>query len=97
MLFHPPFCIGFHLLAVARKGETDACRRGIAMAETIFRNSHGLDEETKNYSTAKDMAILSSYANKLDVYKQISKTKKWTVQTDKKSYVWNNRNKLLYS
>lgn len=69
----------------------------IGMKNTIFRNSHGLDEETKNYSTAKDMAILSSYANKLDVYKQISKTKKWTVQTDKKSYVWNNRNKLLYS
>ncbi len=69
----------------------------LGMKNTIFRNSHGLDEETKNYSSAKDMAILSSYANTLPVYKEISKTKKWTVQSDKKSYVWNNRNKLLYS
>ena len=69
----------------------------LGMKNTIFRNSHGLDEETKNYSSAKDMAILSSYANTLPVYKEISKTKKWTVQSNKKSYVWNNRNKLLYS
>lgn len=69
----------------------------LGMKNTIFKNSHGLDEETKNYSSAKDMAILSSYANTLPVYKEISKTKKWTVQSDKKSYVWNNRNKLLYS
>lgn len=69
----------------------------IGMENTIFKNSHGLDEETQNYSTAKDMAILSSYANNLEVYKEISKTKKWSIQTDKKSYVWNNRNKLLYT
>lgn len=75
----------------------NAKAKEIGMKNTIYRNSHGLDESTKNYSTARDMAILSSYANKLDVYKEISGTKKWTVQTDKKSYVWNNRNKLLYS
>ena len=75
----------------------NARAKELGMKNTIFRNSHGLDEETKNYSSAKDMAILSSYANTLPVYKEISKTKKWTVQSDKKSYVWNNRNKLLYS
>jgi hypothetical protein len=53
MLFHSPFCIGFHFLAVARKGETDACRRGIAMAETIFskiphQQSYGILARTQS-------------------------------------------------
>jgi len=30
----------------------------IGMKNTVFRNPHGLDEDTKNYSTAYDMAIL---------------------------------------
>lgn len=67
----------------------------IGMINTIYHNCHGLDEVTQNYSTAYDMAVLSSYANTLDAYREISGTKKWEVKTDKKSYVWNNRNKLL--
>ncbi|MDD6878891.1 MAG: D-alanyl-D-alanine carboxypeptidase [bacterium] len=69
----------------------------IGMTKTVFKNPHGLDEKTKNYSTAHDMALLSSYAYSLKEYRKISSTKKWIVQSDKKSYVWNNRNKLLYS
>jgi D-alanyl-D-alanine carboxypeptidase len=34
----------------------------IGMKNTIFNNSHGLDEKTQNKSTAYDMAILSKYA-----------------------------------
>lgn len=67
----------------------------IGMKNTIYKNSHGLDEVTQNYSSAYDMAILSSYANKMDVYREISGTKKWTLSTGTKSYVWHNRNKLL--
>ncbi len=67
----------------------------IGMTNTIFQNPHGLDEETKNYSTARDMAILSRYANKNKIYRMISKTKKYSVQTSEKSYLWYNRNKLL--
>lgn len=67
----------------------------IGMINTIYRNCHGLDETTQNYSTAYDMAVLSSYANTLDVYREISKTKKWVTSTENKSYVWYNRNKLL--
>lgn len=67
----------------------------IGMKNTIYKNSHGLDEVTQNYSSAYDMAILSSYANKIDVYREISGTKKWTLSTGTKSYVWHNRNKLL--
>lgn len=67
----------------------------IGMINTVYHNCHGLDEVTKNYSTAYDMAVLSSYANTLDVYREISGTKKWMTSTENKSYVWHNRNKLL--
>ena len=49
----------------------------IGMKNTTFSNPHGLDEKTKNYSTAYDMAH--------------------TVKTDEKTYVWTNKNKLLYT
>lgn len=69
--------------------------KDIGMKNTTYHNCHGLDEKTKNYSTAYDMAVLSSYANTLDVYREISGTKKWTTSTENKSYIWHNRNKLL--
>ena len=69
--------------------------REIGMTNTIFNNSHGLDEVTQNKSTAYDMALLSSYASKNETYMKIVGTKKYSVQTNKKSYLWNNRNKLL--
>lgn len=68
----------------------------LGMKNTVFKNSHGLDDnEEKNYSTAYDMAILSSYANTLIDFCEISSTKKWTVSTGEKTYIWYNRNKLL--
>lgn len=67
----------------------------IGMTNTIFNNSHGLDEETQNKSTAYDMALLSSYASHNKIYMEIVGTKKYTIQSDKKSYIWHNRNKLL--
>ena len=67
----------------------------IGMTNTTFSNPHGLDEETKNYSTAKDMAKLSSYAYKNKTYRKIIETEEYRVKTDNKSYLWYNRMKLL--
>lgn len=67
----------------------------IGMKNTIFNNPHGLDEEKGNYSTAYDMAILTSYAMKLKEYKEIVSTKKYTLKTNMNTYVWKNKNKLL--
>ena len=67
----------------------------IGMKNTIFKNPHGLDEKSQNYSTARDMAILSRYAYKNKVYQKISATNKYEVSTTKKTYLWYNRNKLL--
>lgn len=67
----------------------------IGMKNTIFNNSHGLDEKTENYSTAYDMAKLMIYANKLIEFVEISGTEKWNVTTNKKAYSWKNRNKII--
>ena len=67
----------------------------IGMKNTIFNNPHGLDEESQNYSSAYDMALLMKYASNLMDFVIISGTKKWSCSTNKKSYVWYNRNKLL--
>ena len=67
----------------------------IGMNNTYFENPHGLDEETKNYSTAHDMALLSKYSMNNKIYRSIVETKKYSIKTNYKSYVWFNRNKLL--
>ena len=67
----------------------------IGMKDTTFNNPHGLDADKGNYSTAYDMAILASYAVKLDEYVKITGTKSYTLKTNKNTYVWKNKNKLL--
>lgn len=76
----------------------NAKAKKLGMSNTSFSNCHGLDEKTKNYSTAYDMAKLSSYAyTNFKEYRKIVGTKKYNVQTKNKSYLWYNRNKLLSS
>lgn len=67
----------------------------IGMKNTTFNNPSGLDQEKGNYSTAYDMALLTSYAMKLKDYKTITSTKKYTLKTNKNTYSWINKNKLL--
>lgn len=67
----------------------------IGMKNTTFNNPNGLDEEQGNYSTAYDMALLTSYANKNDIYKKIVGTKKYFLKTNMNTYIWYNKNKLL--
>lgn len=67
----------------------------IGMKNTTFNNPNGLDQDKGNYSTAYDMAILTSYAMQNDIYKKVVKTKKHTVKTNLNYYSWTNKNKLL--
>ena len=67
----------------------------IGMTNTTFKNPHGLDEVTKNYSTARDMAKLTRYAYKNKTYRKITSSEEYKVKTDNKSYLWYNRMKLL--
>ena len=69
----------------------------IGMKNTTFINPHGLENDNGegNMSTSYDMALLSSVASSNQTYLNIVGTKKHTVKTDKKTYVWYNKNKLL--
>lgn len=68
----------------------------IGMNNSKFVNPSGLDEDDGgNYSTAYDMAILTRYAMNNVVYREIVSTKTYKIKTNKKVYVWKNKNKLL--
>ena len=67
----------------------------IGMNNTTFNNPSGLDQDKGNYSTAYDMAKLTSYAMKNKEYRKITGTKKYTLKTNKNVYSWINKNKLL--
>lgn len=71
----------------------------IGMKNSTFYNPSGLDSSTMkgNYSTAYDMAVLTSYAMDNDIYKEITGTKNHKVKTNKNTYDWTNKNKLLTS
>lgn len=71
--------------------------KAIGMNNTVFSNPHGLDEVTKNYSTAYDMALLSRYALKIPFYQKVTSTKYYNVSTNEKAYSWINRNKMLFT
>lgn len=63
----------------------------LGMNDTIFENPHGLNDDSKNYSTAKDMAILMKYAIKNKDFLSITSAKNYKVD----KYIWSNKNKLL--
>lgn len=67
----------------------------IGMKDTTFSNPTGLDDVDYNYSTCYDMALLSSYAYNNKLYRLITTTSKYKLQTNKKSYIWFNRNKMV--
>lgn len=61
-----------------------------------FENPHGLDS-LKHYSTARDLALITSYALRNPTFKQIVSTKKYSFKRDEQTVVWHNKNKLLSS
>ena len=69
----------------------------LGMTNTKFFNPHGLDEESENKSTSYDMALLMSYAMQNEIFKKVVSTKSYKVTTNKNSYVWKNKNKLLFT
>ena len=73
--------------------------KSIGMKNTIFYNSHGLEEQDGrgNMSTVYDLALLTKTAMQNETFRIISGTKKWQAKTSDKTYVWQNKNRLLTS
>ena len=69
----------------------------IGMKNSIFTTASGLDETEYNLSTAYDMAILSAYVSKNDVFLSIAKSHSYTCHSLLSNYVWYNKHKLVNS
>ncbi len=63
----------------------------LGMYNTSFENPHGLNDKTKNLSTAYDMSLLMKYAIQNKNLLEITSTKEHRVG----NYIWYNKNKLL--
>ncbi len=69
----------------------------LKMTSSTFANPSGLDDETKNYSTAKDMAILMSYAMQNEIFRKVVKCKNYSCKTkNNETYYFNNKHKLIH-
>ncbi len=70
----------------------------LGMINSTFENPSGLDENTKNYSTAYDMALLTSYAIDNPIFRKIftSTSYKVTINEEKTLY-WKNKHRLVTS
>ncbi len=69
--------------------------RILKLKNTTFNNPTGLDDYEKNTSTVYDLGLLYSYAYKNPTFRKIVGTKSYEMKSDKKSYYFNNRMKLL--
>ena len=68
----------------------------IGAYNTHFDNTHGLDSEN-HYTTAYDLALITSYALHNDTFKEIVSTKNTKIiNKDGKTRYLKNKNKLLY-
>ncbi|MBR5538301.1 MAG: D-alanyl-D-alanine carboxypeptidase [Clostridia bacterium] len=64
----------------------------LSLANTHFTNPHGLSDDN-HYTTAYDLAILTSYAMKNNTFREICSTKKATISGNRTVV---NHNKLLF-
>ena len=85
-VFKSPKDFVFHMNYLARILE---------MENSTFENPSGLNNDTFNYSTAYDMALLMNYAIKNEVFYHISTKKSHVVTTKNNSYIWKNKHKLI--
>ena len=68
----------------------------IGMRNSIFKNPSGLDDESENYSTAYDMAILMSYCLENETFRKITNTDVYSFKNKEgKSRTFSNKHKLV--
>lgn len=66
----------------------------IGAINTNFVNPHGLHDD-KHYTTAYDLAIITSKAMEIEKFKEISGTKSWIANREK-NHLFYNKNKTLW-
>ena len=70
----------------------------IGAKNTHLANAHGLDDKT-HYTTAHDLALITSYALKNDIFREIASTQRTTIQgkEDQTIRYLKHKNKLLFT
>lgn len=70
----------------------------VGVSESNFVNPHGLHNDN-HYTTAYDLAMISAYAMKNDIFKKIVGTKSYRMPYHGKDYdrVFSNKNKILFN
>ncbi len=66
----------------------------MGLCDTNFKNPHGLDDE-EHYTTARDLAIIASYALDNTFLRGVSSTYKKTFRSGERARTYVNHNKLL--
>jgi D-alanyl-D-alanine carboxypeptidase len=68
----------------------------LGLLNTNFENPHGLDSKN-HYTTARDLALITAYALKNPIFKEITSTYKTIINSSLESRLLINHNKLLTS
>ncbi len=68
----------------------------LGLKQSTFENPSGLDEDSRNISTAYDMAVITQYAMNNVIYREINNTSVHKAETkDGKYFVWSNKHRLI--
>lgn len=68
----------------------------LGLRNSTFENPSGLDEDSKNISTAYDMALITKYAMDNPLFRKITNTISYRAQTkDGTIYLWHNKHRLI--
>ncbi len=71
----------------------ELCER-IGLVNTHFTNPHGLDDE-EHYTTARELALLSAYAEEYPIFREVVSTKKTSIGKGENRRLLVNHNKML--
>lgn len=75
----------------------EECKK-IGMKNSTFENPNGLDETSKNYTTAYDMALLMSYALENEDFRTITSCKEYKAKLPTgRTLYFNNKHKLIHT
>lgn len=67
----------------------------LGLKDTVYQNPTGLDDDTKNYSTMKELSYIYAYSYKNDLFRKIIRTNHYVTKSTNKIYDWYNRCKFI--
>lgn len=69
--------------------------QALGCEQSLFKNPSGLDDRTINQVSASCLANVYRYAMNNETFREIVKTEQYKLTTNKNTYLWINKNKML--